>query len=77
MRNRYRLSRRSICGGALAGIALLALSGCYPYYYELHYRHADGGRRRRHRGRRRRYRRGHDHRRERRHRRYKHYRERW
>lgn len=78
MHTRHRVSRRKICGGLLAGIALVALGGCYPYYYDLHYSHGDRYYKRDHHGKRRYYGHGRRHHRDRRwrhrRRRYKYYR---
>ena len=80
MGSRHSVRRRKIWLGAVAGIALVALGGCYPYYYDLHYGYS-GKRYRRGYGTRRYHgdgRHGHRdrHRRERR-RRYRYYRDHW
>lgn len=78
MSHRHRGSRRKLAAGLLAGVALVALSGCYPYYYDFHYRRR-GHRRGRGSYRSRRYygrRRHHHHDRDRR-KRYRHYRGHW
>lgn len=81
MQIRHRVSMRRIRGGLVAGIALLALSGCYPYYYDAHYSSGGHGYERDHGGKRSYYGGGHYYYRDRhkhgRHKRYKHYRNRW
>jgi hypothetical protein len=42
MHIRHLASWRKLSVGLLAGIALVALSGCYPYYYDAHYSHGGG-----------------------------------
>ncbi|HSH43828.1 MAG TPA: hypothetical protein VK973_17030 [Arenicellales bacterium] len=82
MKTPHSRLRRRLSGGLVAGLALVALGGCYPYYYDVQYRRYDGhGRRAPHSRRRRYYGHGHSHRRGRREherrRRYRHYRHRW
>lgn len=80
MHIRYPGPLRKILGGLLAGAALVALSGCYPYYYDGHAKayykqghhgkqHHYGGGHYYHRDRGKRYKRYRHHRRGR----YKHY----
>lgn len=35
-------SWRRLCRGLLAALVMVALGGCYPYYYDLQYTHSDG-----------------------------------
>lgn len=68
---------RKVSGGLLAGIALFALAGCYPYYYDLHYTDGGGHYNHGYHGEQSYYHGGHDynrHHRRDRHRRYRHYR---
>lgn len=42
MKDRHASIRRRVAGGLLGGMVLVALSGCYPYYYDIRYSHNDG-----------------------------------
>lgn len=77
----HRVSLRRLSGGLLAAAALVALGGCYPYYYDSHYSHSDGYYQRDYQGKRYYYGDSHRYHRGRykrdRWKRYRHYRHRW
>lgn len=81
MQFHHRVSLRRVSGGLLVALALVALGGCYPYYYDAHYSHSDGYYQRDYQGKRHYYGDGHRYHRDRykrdRRKRYRHYRHRW
>lgn len=86
----HRVSLRGVYRPLLVAIALaalvVALGGCYPYYYDAHYSHSDGYYQRDYQGKRHYYGDSHRYHRDRykrgrykrdRWKRYRHYRHRW